>query len=328
MPPKWALGLAFLLIYLAWGTTYLAIRKGVEAFPPILFGGIRITVAGVLLLLYLKLRGHSLRIGRTDFLWTAIVGILLFVGGNGLISMGEKYVDSGVASVMVATTPLWIALLETLWPWGDRLTLPGWVGMLAGLGGVLLLMIPRLQGPAGLFQDAGPLLILASSLTWAMGGVIARHRRFQMLHLVAAAYQMLIGGICMLVLGYAIGEATAITRESFTPAAVYSFFHLLIFGSLIGFVAYNWLLGHVSAAKVGTYAYVNPVVAILVGWLLNGEALTGYVVGGMFVILAGVGLVRSAGIRPGLDHAGRRLEEADQADQVSEPDPLTANTNS
>src|SRR5438445_11015143 len=161
-PARWSVVLAFILVYLSWGTTYLAIQKGVEVFPPALFGGSRIALAGLLLLAYLTIRRQPLRMPLPDFLWTALVGILLFVGGNGLITVGEKFVASGVASILVATTPLWMALLELLWPWGERLSGPGWLGLFLGLAGVLVLLVPRLQQPASLLEDAGRLLVLGS----------------------------------------------------------------------------------------------------------------------------------------------------------------------
>jgi drug/metabolite transporter (DMT)-like permease len=297
-PARWSLVLAFVLVYLSWGTTYLAIKKGVEVFPPALFGGIRIALAGLILLAYLAIRRQPLRMPLCDFAWTALVGILLFVGGNGLITVGEKFVASGVASVLVATTPLWMALLEMLWPWGERLSARGWLGLFVGLGGVLLLLASRLQGPANLLQDAGPLLVLGSSLAWSTGSFVLRYRRLHGNHLSVAAYQMLVGGSSLVVIGLLLGEGQHLNRERFTPQGVYAFFHLLVFGSLIGFVAYNWLLGHVSAALAGTYAYVNPVVAIIVGRVLNREPITAWILGGMVIILAGVALVRDGGARP------------------------------
>src|SRR5437660_4523658 len=142
-PARWAVILAFALIYLSWGTTYLAIQKGVEAFPPALFGGVRVASAGLILLLYMALCGQSLRIPLRHFLWAAGVGVLFFVGGNGLITYAEKTVPSGVTSVLAATSPLFMALLEVLWPWGERLNWRGWLGLLAGLGGVVLLLGQR-----------------------------------------------------------------------------------------------------------------------------------------------------------------------------------------
>jgi drug/metabolite transporter (DMT)-like permease len=302
-PAVWSLVLAFAFIYLSWGTTYLAIRKGVEHLPPALFGGVRIASAGVVLLAFLALRGVPLRLARHDLLWCAVLGVLFFVGGNGLVTVGEKYVASGVTSVLVATTPLWIAVAELLWPHGERLAARGWLGLLVGLGGVLVLLAPRLQDPAELLRDAGPLLVLGSAAAWALGSVLLRHRRLAASHLTAAAYQMVIGGGSLTLIGLLTGEAGRLSAEQFTPTAVYAFFHLLVVGSLVGFVTYNWLLGHVSAALVGTYAYVNPVVAILVGWLLGGEPVTGWTLGGMVVILAGVALVR------GGTGAGVQVEE-------------------
>jgi drug/metabolite transporter (DMT)-like permease len=289
--------LAFFLVYSCWGTTYLAIRKGVEVFPPALFGGSRIALAGLILLAYLAIRRQSLRMARADFLWTALVGCLFFVGGNGLITVGEKYVASGVASILVATTPLWMALLEMLWPWGERLRARGWLGLLVGLCGVLLLMAPRLQHRASFFQDAGPLLVLGSSLAWSVGSFILRYRRIRGIHLAVAAYQMLVGGTGLFLIGLVWGEGHELDAGRFTFQGIYAFFHLLVFGSLVGFVAYNWLLGHVRATLVGTYAYVNPLVAILVGWFLNHEEITMWIAGGMAIILAGVALVRGGGIQ-------------------------------
>jgi drug/metabolite transporter (DMT)-like permease len=296
-PARWSVVLAFALVYSSWGTTYLAIKKGVEVFPPALFGGARIALAGLILLTYLVLCRQSLRMPWKDFLWTALVGVLFFVGGNGLITVGEKFVASSFASVLVASTPLWMALWEMLWPWGERLRLRGWLGLAFGMGGVLLLLAPRLQRPDAFIQDAGPLLVLGSALTWSLGSCILRHRRVRGDHLSVAAYQMLVGGCGLLLIGLLVGEKRALDWQRVTPQAGYAFLHLLVFGSLIGFVAYNWLLGQVSTTMAGTYAYVNPLVAVLVGWLLNGEPLTGGIVAGMAVILVGVALVRGGGVR-------------------------------
>jgi drug/metabolite transporter (DMT)-like permease len=293
-PPAWAILLAFALLYLSWGTTFLAIREGVHAqqLPPALFGGTRVGLAGCLLLLFLAARGDALRLPRRDLRTVTVSGLLLFVGGNGLLTVAEKTVASGAASIFVTTTPLWMALLELCWPRGERLNGRGWLGLSLGLAGVLGLLAPRLQQPADLFTDPGPLLILGSAAAWSLGSLVVRHGRVSGPHLAAAAYQMIIGGVSLSLIGLALGEARQLTPEQFNWRAGAAFFYLLIVGSLVGFVAFNWLLGHVSAALVGTYAYVNPLIALLVGWLVGGEELTGRVVVGMVVILAGVALVR------------------------------------
>ncbi len=290
-PAPWAILLAFTLVYLAWGTTYLAIREGVKQFPPGLFGGLRLTAAGLILFAFLALRGEPLRLRRRELFWVGLAGLLLFVGGNGLITVGERTVDSGVASILVATTPLWMGFIEMFWPGGERLSARGWTGLLIGLAGVVLLLTPKLQHPAQFLQDVGPFLVLGSALSWSVGSLVLRRHRSRS-HLAAAAYQMVLGGGIQTLIGLGMGEATELTPEKFTPGAVYAFFHLLVVGSLIGFVAYNWLLGHVSATLAGTYAYVNPVIAVLVGGLW-GEIIDGWVIGGMAVILAGVALVRT-----------------------------------
>lgn len=314
-PPRWAVPLAFTLVYLAWGTTYLAIKMGVENLPPGLFGGTRVGLAGLVLLAYTACRRESVRLPIRELVWAAVIGNVLFAGGNLLITIAEKHVASNVAAVLVATTPLWMALLETMWPWGERLTGRGWLGVLTGLGGVLLLFAPMLlQDPGQLVQVAGPPLVLCSAFCWAVGSFLLRRQRRRSSHLATAAYQMILGGAGQLVIGLLAGEAGELSRGSFTPGAVYAFFHLLIFGSLIGFVAYTWLLGHVSATQAGTYAYVNPMIAILVGWQLGGEPITAWMLGGMALILSGVALVRTGGV---LHTHGAGSEQA----ELEEPQP-------
>ncbi len=290
-PTAWAVGRALTLVYLSWGPTDRAIKEGVKAFPPALFGGPRIVLAGLLILGYLAARGERLRLTGRELLSAAAGGAFLFVGGNYLIAVGQKTVESSTAAVLVATTPLFLALLELAWPWGERLTRMGWLGLLAGLGGVLLLLDDAVLP----LHATGIWLILASAFCWALGSFILRHEPRNGSPFRGAAYQMVLGGGAMILLGIATGEPEQLDGSLITPTAVYAFFHLLIAGSLIGFLAYAWLLRHVSAALAGTYAYVNPVVAIFVGWLVADEPITPRLVAGMLIILAGVALVRVKG---------------------------------
>lgn len=319
-PARWAVPLAFTLVYLCWGTTFLAIRVGVEHFPPGLFGGTRVGLAGLLILTYLGWRGEPVRLPRREFLWAGGIGLILFIGGNLMITVAEKYVVSSVAAVLAATSPLWMALLEMLWPWGERLTVRGWAGLLAGFGGVVIVFIPKLSdapdfsaadagsllGLATAFSwavrsfltaDVGPLLVLASAFSWAVGSFLLRRQRGRSAHLTAAAYQMVVGGLGQCLVGLAMGEVRQLGTMEITAAGIYAFFHLLVFGSLVGFVSYTWLLGHVSVTQAGTYAYVTPVLAILVGGWIGNETITGWIVGGMACILGGVALLRTGGIR-------------------------------
>jgi drug/metabolite transporter (DMT)-like permease len=297
-PPAWKIGLALAVLYLAWGTTYLAIREGVQELPPGLFGGLRVLAAGVLVLAWLRLRGLPHRVPLRQGLWLWLVGGILFVGGNGLITLGEKTVPSGVASVLAATTPLWMAVLEVSLPLGERLTGRGWAGLLLGLAGVVVLMSSRLSESAGEpLRWFGPALVLTSAACWGLGAVLNRHRRVAGDHLVIAAWQMTLGGGSMALIGLLCGEAQVIGALDYFPfRGLLAFLYLLLVGSLIGFLTFTWLLGHVPAVLAGTHSYVNPVVAILIGWLLADEALTLPVVAGMVIILAGVALVRGPGV--------------------------------
>jgi drug/metabolite transporter (DMT)-like permease len=298
-PPAWAVVLAFGLVYLTWGTTFLAIHAGAREFPPGLFGGLRIAVAGLLLLAWLALRRRPLRLSPREWAGAVFSGACFFVGGNGLVTVGlsDPDMETGSAALLVATTPLWMALLETVWPRGERLTWRGWLGVFAGLSGVLLLLGHH-ERPLDLLRRPAPFLLLGSAFFWAVGSFLMRHQRRTGPRLTAAAYQMIAGGGCLTLIGLVLGEAGRLTPEHFTPAAVGAFVYLLIFGSLVGFLAFSWLLDHVSVVLAGTYAYVNPLIAVLVGWLLAGEHLTLQVLGGMAMILASVALIRAGGVRP------------------------------
>lgn len=300
-PATSALVFAFALVYLSWGTTYLAIQIGVreEHLPPALFGGSRVGLAGLLVLMFQWIRGRDLWVSKRELVRIIVVSWLLFVGGNGLINLAEKTVNSGVAAVLAATTPLWLGLFAMFWPRGERLTLRGWLGLLVGLAGVPILLWPKLQQLRDVttLVDLSPFLVLGSAASWALGSLILRHGRMKSDHLTVAGFQMFLGGGTLALVGLVTGETSQLP-EHLTAGAAATFLYLLVVGSLLGFLAFNWLLGHVSAAKVGTYAYVNPVVAVLAGWL-TGEEMNVWIAGGIGVILLGVFLVRG-GERPAI----------------------------
>lgn len=291
-PPTWRVGLALGLVYVCWSTTYLAIQEGVRTLPPLLFGGTRIALAGAILLSVLAMRGQLRKASGASLTSMWLAGSLMFLGGNGLINIGQMTVPSGMASVLVATCPLFLALLERAIPSGERMPLLSWIGMLAGLVGVGFLAIGR--GVDALGTPLGVACCLGSAFTWAVGSIVARHWPSNCPLIQSAGTQMFLGGLTMLVVGWFIGEGNALTLESFTPRAVVAFFWLLIVGSLLGFVAYIWLLGNVSAGLAGSYAYVNPALAILLGWAIGGERITLPILAGLVVILSGVALVKSA----------------------------------
>jgi drug/metabolite transporter (DMT)-like permease len=323
-PSTLALVVGFALIYLSWGTTYLPTRLAVhdEQMPPLLFGGIRIFCGGILLLVYQVGRGAGVRLTRGDFGKILAVSGLLFVAGAGLMNAASETVNSGVCAALAATTPLWLGLFAMLWPHGERLTPRGWLGLLIGLGGVLLLLAPKLSSPEEFVKNIGVVLALCSAVSWACGSLVLRHLRSRTPHLTTAAYQMICGGVGLTLVGVLLGEPGR-WPDHLSPRVIQVFLYLLLVGSLVGFVAFNWLLSHVAAAKVGTYAYVNPVIAVLVG-TVAGEEFTGWLAAGICVILLGVFLVRG-GERPAplvaaAKSAADELPEADWAvAQVSEP---------
>jgi drug/metabolite transporter (DMT)-like permease len=291
-PPAWAIALAFGIVFLSWGTTYKAtsIAMKEEQMPPALFGGVRLLIAGTILLLYQLGRRQSLRLRTKEIAGLVLVSWFLFLGANYLINFGQKVIDSGVAAILIATTPLWIGLFGMLWPHGERLTMRGWLGLLLGFVGVVLTLAPQLRAGVNLFGEVHALFILGSAASWALGSLVSRHLALKIPHLTSAGYQMLFGGASQVLLGTALGEWQQLPDE-LSNRAIGCFFYVLVFGSLMGFVAFNWLLGHVPTAKVGTYAYVNPVIAVFIGWCF-GEDMHGWIFAGIAIILVGVYLVR------------------------------------
>lgn len=284
--------LAFGVIYLSWGTTYLAIKFGLDGMPPCLFGGTRLMLAGVILGLILWWRNYSLKLTGRELLLLLMTGCLFFMGGNGMLTYAELTVDSGMAAVLVAPTPIWLGMMEYWLPRGERLTWAGWLGLIVGLLGVLCLLAPNLDASAKTIAP-GVWLAIGSSIVWAAGSLIVRHQLLKTCPFVSAAYQMFLGGFGLSLVGLTLGETQQIHAHSFTLGTVGAFFYLLIFGSLLGFVAYNYLLANVPAAMAGTYAYVNPAVAILVGAFILHEPLSLSMLGSMIIILVGVWLLRN-----------------------------------
>jgi drug/metabolite transporter (DMT)-like permease len=287
-PAPWAIAAAFGIVYFSWGTTYMAtsIAMKDEHMPPGLFGGVRLCFAGSILLIYQAARGETLRLRGGDFLRLLVVSWFLFLCANYLINVGQQQEPSGVAAILIATTPLWMGLFGMCWPDGDRLSWRGWLGLLIGFAGIVLTKLD--DGPK-LFRNWHALFILASAASWAVGSLISRHMALKIPHLTSAGFQMIFGGLSQVALGSALGEWREI--PDLNPRAIGAFFYVLVFGSLLGFVAFNWLLGHIPIAKVGTYAYVNPIVAVFIGWCF-GETVDAWILAGIVVILVGVYLVR------------------------------------
>ncbi len=300
-PLRWShkikLVVAFATLYVVWGTTYLAIRIGLEAdLPPAAFAAMRSIPAGLLLLAFAKLRGTSFRVSLRDRRTIVVVGILLLVGGQYGTFLAEQYIGSGLAALIVALLPLWIAGAESLLPGMERPTARGYAGLVLGFLGLGVLLAPRLADVGGTATElAGIAIQIVATWLWTTGSIISKRRPVETDVIVSTGIQMLTAGVVLTVLATVLGEWGRVT---FTPAGVGAILYLIIFGSCVAFTAFVWLLRNVPASKVMTYAYVNPVVAMFLGWLVLSEVIDGWVFAGMAVIVAGVALATSAPTRP------------------------------
>jgi drug/metabolite transporter (DMT)-like permease len=287
------IAVAFAIVYLVWGSTYLAIRVGVQSLPPWLFAGLRFLAAGTLMLLYARLRGAQLPVSRRDWLNITVTALLMLVAGNGLVTWSEQWVESNQAALIVATSALWIAWIGTWGAQGERLNRLTLLGLGLGFGGVAVLVGSGLS-----LQVAPPLAYAALSLaplTWAAGSVWSRRAPVACPPFMTAALQMLIAGAVMTAAGLALGEPALWRNE---PRALAALAYLVLFGSCLAYGAYLWLVHEVPPARLGTYAYVNPAVAVVLGWWLLDEHLNSTQVLGTLIILAGVLLVSWAARTP------------------------------
>jgi drug/metabolite transporter (DMT)-like permease len=282
----------FGVVYVLWGATYLAMRFGIESFPPLLLAGSRHLITGVLL--YPLLR-WKMGIRPTPAQWraTAITGCLLMVA-NGGVCVAEKTVPSGVAALLVAMISLWMVLIDWLRPGGVR---PGprvAAGIVLGFAGLALLVGPKNLGGSGRINLIGAGILVVASLSWAFGSVYSKHGALPSSALLGVAMQSLAGGIALWILGFFSGEVNSFHLAAISTRSWLALGYLVIFGSMIGFTAYIYLLKIRTATRVGTYALVNPVVAIFVGWLWASEAVTLRTMLAAIVILTAVLLVITA----------------------------------
>lgn len=295
--PRLLLVLAALgTLYLVWGSTYLGIRIAIHTIPPLLMASVRFAIAGVLLYAWSVRQGDTTsdRPGRRQWVSTAIVGVLLLAGGNGGVSWGEQFVPSGVAALLVASVPIWMVVFAHF-TGDDRLNWPVAVGLGIGIVGVGLLVLPSGESGGHL---VGSLVILGAAFTWAAGSVYARRAPLPRRPLVSTGMEMIAGAVALFVLGAMDGELGRVHLDQVSWQSLAALAYLVVFGSLLAFSSYVWLLRHTRAAVAGTYAYVNPAVAVVLGWAFAGEAITTRVLlGGAIIILAVVLVVSAPALR-------------------------------
>ena len=297
------------IIYLVWGSTYFAIAIVVQTMPPLLTAGVRFLLAGLVLALWVAARDRSaLRVTRREAAGAALVGILLLAGGNGLVSLGERTVPSGLAALIVASVPLWIVLLR--FAARDHIGRDLIIGVTVGIIGVAVLVVP--SGASGQTDPAGLLMLVGATLMWATGTFASPRLDLPRSPLASTALQMIAAGVLLPFVGVAIGEWGQLRPERISTDSLIAFAYLVVFGSLVAFSAYTWLLQNAPVSLVSTYAYVNPVVAVFLGTLFLSEPITPTMIAGAVLILAAVAFIVSrASVRRATASATRAAATAD-----------------
>jgi drug/metabolite transporter (DMT)-like permease len=290
--PPWKIWTALWIVYIVWGSTYLAIALMVETIPPLMGAGSRFVAVGLILLPILAWRrGASVwRPTRAELLSAGFVGLML-PGANAVISVAEKTVPSGLAALLVASIPLWVILLRRIT--GERISWRSIGAVLVGFGGLVLLLHP--SGDATIY---GLLACVGAALMWAIGSFASPRISLPRDPLVSTAWQSLLGGLAVLACGLVGGEAGDVHFAEFSGRSVFGLFYLITFGSLLAFTSYAWLLQNAPISKVSTYAYVNPVVAIALGWLFLDEGVTVTTLIGAGIIVGSVALVIKSEAKP------------------------------
>jgi drug/metabolite transporter (DMT)-like permease len=282
----------FAAVYILWGSTYLAIRFAIATLPPLLMAGARHLIAGLILYPLARVQGKE-QPTRANWLAAALMGAFLLLGGNGGVSWSEQIVPSGVAALLVASVSLWMVIIEWLRPGGTRPTRRIIMGLVLGFFGLILLVGPSKLG-GGRVNPIGATVLVLASLSWATGSVSAKHLKLPRSPLLTTGMQSLVGGVLLILASVLFGRGASLRLVTVSTRSLLALGYLIVFGSLLGLSAYNWLLHHASPARVATYAYVNPIVAMLLGWAFAGEAITVRTLLAAAIIIVGVVLVISA----------------------------------
>lgn len=289
-PPRVRVGLAFAALYLLWGATYLAMKIGIETIPPFLLAGARHAIAGTVLFVWLRARDREL-LTREHWMSAAGIGALMLFGGNGGVVWSVQYVPSGIAAVIIALMPVWLVLLDWLRPGGSR---PGWqvfVGLALGFAGIVLLAGPERLAGSDRVNPLGAAVLVLASISWAIGSLLSRHLALPRVLLMGVAMQSICGGALLFAAAWPAGEWARLAPAAVSARSLWALAFLVVCGSILGLTSYIWLLRVTTAARVATYAYVNPAVALVLGWLVGGEAMTARALLATAVILTGVVLI-------------------------------------
>jgi drug/metabolite transporter (DMT)-like permease len=296
--PAWKTLLAFAIIYFVWGSTFLAIRIGVHEVPPLILAAMRFSTAGLVLYLWMLARGERSP-NWHEWRSAALLGMVIFVFDYGLLFWAELRVPSGIAAVMLATIPAFMALSEILFLRTQRLTVRLVLALLIGIGGVAVLMNHSLNLGGAAIDKVGAMALIFAAVSWSVASALSRKVPLPQSKVMSSGVQMLAGGVFLFVAAAAFGEFRNFHPAMVSRGAWLSLAYLIVAGSIIGFTAYVWLIHHESPTKVGTYAYVNPIVAVLVGYFLGGEALSlRTILGSLFILISVVVITTTRAKKP------------------------------
>lgn len=288
---------ALIAVYIVWGSTYLAISFAIKTIPPFVMAGLRFVVAGTILLVWRMAAGDPMPTGR-EWRAAAILGLFLLVGGNGGVVWSEQRVPSSVAALMVSTVPLWIIVLDAIRPGGQKPARPEVAGILIGFAGVALLVGPWQNGLGSAIDPMGAIVLTLGSLLWSIGSLYGRQAPVPRSALLGTGIEMLAGGAGLTILGALTGEFRQVNLPAISASSWWGLAYLIVFGSFIGFGAYTWLLKAAPLSLVSTYAYVNPLIAVSLGWLLGGEVITGRTLVAAAIIIGAVASIITYRSRP------------------------------
>ncbi|HEX8288426.1 MAG TPA: EamA family transporter [Pyrinomonadaceae bacterium] len=309
--------LAFAAVYIFWGSTYLAIKYAIETLPPFLMAGARFVFAGSILLIWARFTADYEKPKSAHWRTAFIVGTLLLLGGNGGVVFAEHHISSSLAALLVATEPFWIVLLSWLWLKGARPNLKAVLGIALGFFGVWLLIngqtVNAAAADSGSMQLFGTIAVIAAAFSWATGSLYGLKAPVPKSSILTAGMQMFAGGLVLLVVSFIAGEWSTFDISAVSLNSWFGLVYLIVFGSLVGFTAYSWLLKNAQPSMVATYAYVNPIVAVFLGWLIAGESFTTQMLVGAGVIVGSVVLITSH------DKGGKNSEEKLEIHQSNTP---------
>jgi drug/metabolite transporter (DMT)-like permease len=295
-PPAWKTLLAFAIIYFVWGSTFLAIRVGVREVPPLVLASMRFFVAGAVLFLWMRLTGTPSP-SRREWLAASVLAVCIFVLDYGLLFWAEQRVPSGIAAVMLATIPVFMALSEIIFLRTQRLTVRLALALLVGIGGVSVLVSRSVNIGEAPIDRFGAIALVIAAMSWSIASALTRKLPLPASKVMSSGAQMLAGGILLALTAILLGEFRGFHIAAVSRGAWFALAYLIVAGSIVGFTAYVWLIHHESPTKVGTYAYVNPVVAVIVGYFLGGETVGPRTLLGTLLVLVSVVVITTTRAR-------------------------------